>query len=50
MGSFYYASKWFSYLSSNVDAYVVRKYRGHKFVIYDAVERLDDNSADFTTL
>ncbi len=50
IGAFYYASKWFSYLSANVDMYVVRKYRSHKFVIYDAVERLDDNSSDFITL
>lgn len=49
-GAFYYASKWFSYLSANVDMYVMRKYRSHKFIIYDAVERLDDNKIDFAVL
>jgi hypothetical protein len=48
--AFYYASKWYSYLSANVDLYVIRKYRSHKFVIYDAVERFDDNNPDFTQL
>lgn len=50
MESFYYASKWFVYLSMNVDAYVLNKYRAHKFVIYDEVQRLDDNIQDFTPL
>lgn len=45
--AFYYASKWFTYLSANVDMYVLRKYRSHKFVVYDAVERLDDGDMDF---
>lgn len=49
MDAFYYASKWFSYLSANVDMYVVRKYRRHKFIIYDAVERLNDENTDWTT-
>lgn len=48
LGAFYYASKWFSYLSANVDMYVVKKYLGYKFVVYDAVARLDDNVSDFS--
>lgn len=50
MESFYYASKWFTYLSMNVDMYVVLKYRGHKFVVYDEVQKLDDGNPDFAAL
>ncbi|MBL8013032.1 MAG: hypothetical protein JNN05_04215 [Candidatus Omnitrophica bacterium] len=50
LGAFYYASKWFSYLSANVDMYVIKKYLTYKFVIYDSVAVLNDDAKDFSEL
>jgi len=48
--SIYYASKWYGYFISNIDYYVVQKYRKRRFIIYDAVERLDDAKIDLSVL
>ncbi len=43
----YYASKWYGFLAGNIDYDILRKYRKHRFILYDQVERMDEEKVDF---
>ena len=47
--SIYYASKWYTYLAGNIDYDILRKYRKHRFILYDEVEHLAEDGMNFLT-